>query len=106
MNIELMDVFWLVLLGLGLWHWWNAQGIKHRALSAVKEYCDKIDVQLLDDGIALKAFWLKRDPRGNMRIWRSYQFEFSSTGNERYRGVVILLGSVVQSIDAEPHRVH
>ena len=85
--------------------WWNAQGIKQIALKATKDHCKKVDVQLLDDGVVLHGFWLKRDTRGSMRLWRSYNFEFTSTGNERYNGRVTLLGRFVEEIHLDPHRI-
>ncbi len=86
--------------------WWNAQGIKQIALQATRAYCKKMDVQLLDDGVVLHGFWLKRDGGGSMRLWRSYDFEFTSTGNERYSGQVILLGRFVEDIRLDPHRLN
>lgn len=105
MNIELSDLFVAAFFGVIVWHLWNAQGIKQYALSEVKAYCDKMDVQLLDEGIVLRGFWLKRDSHGRLKIWRSYLFEFSSTGDERYQGRIILLGMVIQQIQLQPHRL-
>jgi hypothetical protein len=106
MNVSLADVLLLFLFFVLVWHLWHAQGIKQQALLAVREYCEQMDVQLLDDGIVLRGFWLKRNPRGQLQIWRSYLFEFSSTGDERYQGRIMLLGSVVESIELQPHRLH
>ncbi|MBN4055541.1 DUF3301 domain-containing protein, partial [bacterium AH-315-K03] len=83
-----------------------SQGIKQLALKETKSYCEKMEVQLLDEGVALRGFWLKRDDRGNVRLWRSYLFEFTSTGNERYNGRIILLGRRVESITLDPHRLN
>jgi Protein of unknown function (DUF3301) len=77
---DLSDVFIFSLFIAFLMLWWNAQGIKQTALNATKSYCKKMDVQLLDDGVALHGFWLKRNRSGNLCLWRSYNFEFTSTG--------------------------
>lgn len=86
--------------------WWTAQGAKQLALQATRQYCRQMDVQLLDDVVALRGFWLKRDENGGVRIWRSYNFEFTATGNERYQGRIILLGRSVEQILLEPHRLN
>ena len=86
--------------------WWNAQGAKQRALESTRAYCKRMDLQLLDDVVALRGFWFKRDRGGRLHLWRSYNFEFSSTGSERYQGRIILLGFSVESIELEPHRLH
>jgi hypothetical protein len=106
MAVELGDVLWLMGGLAFLTYWWQGQGIKSRALQAAKVHCKTMDVQLLDDSIVLRGFWLKRDGRGSLRLWRSYLFEFSSTGEQRYSGRVILLGPHIESVQLEPHRLH
>ena len=51
-----------------------------------------MEVQMLDGYVALNGIWLKRDKAGKMQLRRSFLFEFSSTGNERYNGTVLMLG--------------
>jgi hypothetical protein len=106
MAVDLFDVLWLMGGLAFLSYWWQGQGIKIRALQAVKAHCQTMDVQLLDESIVLRGFWLKRDSRGSLRIWRSYLFEFSSTGEQRYTGRVILLGPHIESVQLDPHRLH
>jgi hypothetical protein len=106
MVVDLGDVLWLMGGLAVLVYWWQGQGIKSRALQAVKAHCKTMDVQLLDESIVLRGFWLKRDGRGSLRIWRSYLFEFSSTGEQRYTGRVILLGPHIESVQLDPHRLH
>ena len=103
---DLGDVLVFCLFIILLMLWWNAQGVKQVALDATRAYCKKMDVQLLDDGVVLRGFWLKRDNRGSIRLWRSYNFEFTSTGNDRYAGQIILLGRLVENIHLEPHRLN
>lgn len=105
MAIDLFDVFILSVFLLILAYWWQAQGVKHRAIKAVKAHCKSMDVQLLDDSVELKRFWFKRNARGQLAIWRSYAFEFSSTGEERYLGRVVMLGIQLERVDLSPHRL-
>lgn len=86
--------------------WWNAQGVKQRALQATKAHCKEMGVQLLDDGLVLRGFWVKRNTAGRLCLWRSYNFEFTSTGNERYGGQIIMLSHWVESIQLDPHRLN
>lgn len=104
--IDLGDILLCTLFVTFIMLWWNAQGVKHIALTATKNHCKKMDVLLLDDGVVLRGFWLKRDARGHLRLWRSYTFEFSSTGHERYNGQIILLGRFVEDIHLDPHRLN
>lgn len=101
---ELADIFWLGLLLLACFYWWKAHGMKETALAAVRRYCREMQLDLLDDTVVLKAFWFKRDSQGRIRMWRTFLFEFSSTGEERYSGRIVLLGSTVESIQLQPYR--
>lgn len=60
---------------------------------------------MLDGYVALNKLRLKRDESGKIRIWRSFLFEFTSTGEERYDGQITLLGVKILSIQLDPHRI-
>jgi hypothetical protein len=92
------------LLALGF-YWSNAMKAREIAYAAVVVHCQKMEVQLLDDYVALTGFWLKRDDYGKLVGWRSYQFEFTSTGEERYQGKVVLVGKKVTNIQLDVYRI-
>ncbi|MFW5444580.1 MAG: DUF3301 domain-containing protein [Methylococcaceae bacterium] len=101
----MLDLFFIILLlFIGL-YWSNSMKAREIAFFAVNVHCQKMDVQLLDEYVALNGIWPKRDEHGKVKAWRSYQFEFSSTGDERYNGKVIMLGRNIVSIQLEPHRI-
>lgn len=104
--INLADLFWLMLIVLACVYLWKAHGMKELALAACKRYCEQSDVQLLDECVVLKGFWFKRDASGRLRMWRSYWFEFTATGDDRYRGKVVLLGVRIENIQLEAYRLH
>ena len=106
MYIDIEALFWLTLICFLLYHWWQAQKIKEIALNYTRRQCAELELQLLDDNFKLRGFWLKRDSNGQLRIWRSYNFEFSSTGDERYAGRVVTLGNKVTDLHLAPHRLH
>ncbi len=101
----MIDLLLIVLLVAVCLLWSNSLAARELALNAVKSYCLKMDVQLLDDYVALTGLWPKRNIQGKIQAWRSYTFEFSSTGHERYNGKIIILGHVVESIVLEPYRI-
>ncbi len=105
MYFDLKDLFWLSLIVLFGLHWWQGQRVKEVALRATRRHCEELDLQLLDDSIGLRAIWLKRDASGRLCWWRSYNFEFTSSGDDRYRGRVVTLGDRVESILVPPHRI-
>ncbi len=104
MFIELTDLFLLTLVAGVIYVWYKGLAVRERALKAVESYCNKLDLQLLDQNVSLRALWLKRDDRGRLALWRRYQFEFTTTGDQRYRGQVVLLGNRLESITSEAHK--
>jgi hypothetical protein len=101
----MLDDLVLIALLLGAYlHWSNGQRVKEIALKAVGTHCRNLEVQMLDEYVALNSIRLKRDQAGRIRLQRIFLFEFSSTGNERYNGVCIMLGRQIKSIQMEPHR--
>lgn len=97
---DLMVVFALFCIIALFWH--NA-AFKELALSSAKAHCEKFDVQLLDDSIAIKGLWPVRNNRGTAVVRRRYEFEFSATDNRRHTGEVELRGRHVARIQLEPH---
>ena len=106
MFIEFSDLLWFTLICLCLWYWWSAQKVKEIALRAAQKNCKELSLQLLDESVGLRALWLKRDDNGQLRLWRRYLFEFSSTGEDRYTGKVIMLGLRITKVELEPHRLN
>ncbi|MBV1789874.1 DUF3301 domain-containing protein [Marinobacterium sp. D7] len=102
---ELKDLFWLALTGAICLLWWRGQKVREIALKHARKSCNEMDLQLLDESVALRAIWIKRDEDGQLHIWRRYTFEFTSTGDERYSGQVVTLGYRATGIDLPPHRI-
>lgn len=104
MYVELSDVFWLMVIGLILWHWWESLKVRETALKAATNRCKEMDLQLLDSSVGQRGIWVKKDSHGRLRWWRRYIFDFSSTGEDRYRGTVITLGDKILHIEMEAHK--
>jgi hypothetical protein len=98
------DLILIVLLLCAYLYWLDGQRVKEIAFKAVRTHCLSLELQMLDEYVALDGVRLKRDQTGKMRVSRIYLFEFSSTGNERYNGVCVMLGRRVEAIQMEPYR--
>lgn len=103
--LELSDLFLLLLIFAALLLTWSSLGARERALIAVRHHLKTQQLQLLDDNVALRALWLKRNARGQVSLWRRYHFEFSSLGDERYQGRIIMLGRQTETIQLQAHRL-
>ena len=101
----LNDFILIGVICLAYVYWFNAQKAKETALATATAHCLAMEVQMLDGYVAANGIWLKRDKAGKIRVQRSFLFEFSSTGYERYSGRVLMLGRRVESVYMEPYRI-
>ena len=65
--------------------------------------CARYDLQLLDDTVSFARLRLGRDEAGQLKIARTYTFEFSDTGNNRRHGAIVMLGAELQDMQLEPY---
>lgn len=104
MQLNLSDIVVFLIFALFLNYWWQSKAIKEKALLAVKQYCGKMDIQLLNDTIGISStrlIWHK----GAVKIRRCFTFEFTSTGKARYEGNIIFIKSALESISLDPHHI-
>jgi len=102
MNLQLHHVIWLLVIAAIGSYWWYTKGVREIAYRAVKRYCDSMDIQLLDFAVYESRTQLTRY-QGRVTTQRTFQFEFATTGEHRYRGTVEIIARKVISIDVEPH---
>lgn len=105
MRAYLLNLFLLAVIGGVLVFWWKTQGVKQLAFRAAQRHCDELGLQLLDQSVMLRGLGIKRHGWGRLRVRRKFGFEFSSTGEERYRGEVWMLDGAVERVAVEPHRI-
>lgn len=97
--------FWpLVLLSIGAWYWWDSAECVEIARLSGKQACQTHQLQFLDDSVARKKIWFKRNTRGRLQLYRLYSFEFTSDGAQRYAGTIKMAGQQVLEVDLEAHR--
>ena len=88
----------IVIIGIVGWFWQDSLRAKESACAACRKLCHAYDYQFLDDTIALKRVRLRRNSSGRATLARSYSFDFSLDGADRYRGSVETLGAAVQAV--------
>ena len=90
-----------VISGFGLLFWRDSLGAREQARAASARACQQINVQLLDDTVALERLWPRRDRDGRLKLERLYVFEFTDTGLVRRTGSVLLVGWRVEVLHME-----
>lgn len=101
-----MELGIIILLIASLFYWFDSIRAKENATQHAKNACKKVLIEFLDDTVLIKKVRLRRNTRGQMSIYREYEFEFSSTGEFRYKGRVRLLGSYLLDVEMEPYQFH
>lgn len=104
LHMSIQGLLGLLLLTAGGWYWFNAMRAKELARQACRQRCNDVGVIFLDDTAALTRLRLRRDSEGRVRIYREYQFEFTSDGSRRYGGEIALLGGHIKYLILEPYR--
>lgn len=94
----------LVTLGCIACFWYDTIRAREAGIRAARDSCAREGVQLLDDTVAFRSLRLGRRDNGRIALRRVYDFEYSGTGNDRYRGSVMLLGTDVVMLDVSAHR--
>jgi hypothetical protein len=95
----------ILAIAVGAFFWADSLRARESAVSAGRAACRRYDLQFLDETVSFTRLRLARDEDGQVRIARTYTFEFSDTGNNRRHGAIVLLGSQVQDLHLEPYPV-
>ena len=95
----------IVLIAAGIFLWLDSLRARERAVKAGRAACERYALQFLDDTVSFSRIRLRRDGEGQLRIARTYTFEFSDTGNNRRHGAIVMLGGELQDLQLEPYRI-
>ncbi len=104
--MAISDFIILLFLTGSIFYWLDSIRAKEIATKNASVACKKVLLEFLDDTVVIKKVRLRRNSRGAIAIYREYQFEFSSTGEHRYKGSVRLLGKYLIDIEMEPYQFH
>ena len=95
----------IVLICAGIYLWVDSLRARERAVQAGRSACERYALQFLDDTVSFTRMKLGRDDDGQLRIARTYTFEFSDNGNNRRQGSIMMLGGQLQDLHLEPYPV-
>ena len=90
-------------------YFYSSLRIKEFASLAARQHCKQVGVQLLDQSVSVEKVRITATTNANHRrslaIVRQYSFEFTSTGDERYAGEIIMQGAQITRIQLQAHRI-
>ncbi len=88
----MLELFALFIFLAAGWFWLDSLRARDFALDGARKACEAEGVQLLDWTVAMKRIRLGRDDEGRRGLQRTYEFEFSDTGNNRIEGSITVIG--------------
>jgi hypothetical protein len=94
----------IALMAAAVFLWLDSLRARERAVKAGRAACERYALQFLDETVSFTRMRLRRDAEGQLRIARTYTFEFSDTGNNRRQGAIVMLGGELQDLQMEPYR--
>ncbi len=101
----MIEIILAIIITVLLLFWSDDIKTREHALQAVRQYCDKFDLQLLDECVALNLLRLRRNNEGKMTFFRQYEFEFSATGIDRCKGRIKMSGKNIDTIQVDVHPI-
>jgi hypothetical protein len=102
---SLTKLLLLILAGVIAVYWWQSGLFKGRARELAAAHCRQLDLQLLDQSMVITAIRPVRGSDGRIEFRRTYQFEFSSTGDRRYQGKLVMQAMRLESIELETYKI-
>ncbi len=95
------DAIALLALAAGVWFWNDAVRVREQTLKHCRDACRELDIQLLEETVAIARTRLVRDARGRFLLHRWYRFEFSTDGTDRHPGLCSVAGRTIEFIRFE-----
>ena len=96
----------LVVIAAAALLWADSLRARERAVRAGRDACARYGLQFLDETVSFARMRLARNGEGQLKIARTYTFEFSDTGNNRRDGAIVMLGGELQDLHLEPYQLH
>lgn len=95
----------ICIFGL-IWFWHNSMRARETAILKAKHLCDDAHVQLLDETVAMRKITLTRQLSGSVNLKREYRFDYTTDGEYRHAGRIIIIGHTVTKAELTQKQTH
>ncbi|MGH8283285.1 MAG: DUF3301 domain-containing protein [Gammaproteobacteria bacterium] len=97
----LLGILALIVLAAFGWFWNDSLQARERMTETCARICGEMQLQFLDETVALARLRLTRAANGGLAWRRLYVFEFSESGSDRWKGRALLMGRRVESVQLD-----
>ncbi|MBU2879637.1 MULTISPECIES: DUF3301 domain-containing protein [Alteromonadaceae] len=102
MNFNLTDILVLFIIAAIAFQFWRIRGISEQAKVYLEKYCEINGLQLISIARSkTKVIFHK----AKLDWYTEFSFEFSSTGEERYLGLLKMRGVSVDDVNVPAYRI-
>jgi Protein of unknown function (DUF3301) len=98
---SVLAILALVAIAAGVWFWADSLRARERMTTTCARLCENMHLQFLDETVALARLRLTRTYHGALAWRRTYVFEFSESGSDRWKGRALLIGRQVESVQLD-----
>ncbi|MFA3789497.1 DUF3301 domain-containing protein [Aliiglaciecola sp. SL4] len=103
MNFNLTDILVLFIIAAIVFQFWRIRGISEQAKVYLEKYSEANGLQLISIARSkTKVIFHK----AKLDWYTEFSFEFSSTGEERYLGLLKMRGNSIQGVDLPAYRIN
>ena len=102
--LYIRELIFLLCLVLGSWFWIACLRARELATAEAQAVCEREGVQLLDQTVSCRSIRPARNTLGRLTLKRTYEFDYSSSGFDRYAGMLVLMGDDVALLDVSAHK--
>jgi hypothetical protein len=95
-SIYELIVFFIIVLGII--YWWKSRDNHTFALQSVRRYCEKRNIQLLDETLVFQSFIFATLANNKKYFCRKYIFDFCASGTDRHRGELLMRGDALARV--------
>jgi len=82
------SILLLLICIVVLWYYFSR--LREDLTRKARLVCRRLDVQLLDQSVSLKRFYINKDDDNKLALFFEYQFEISQNGVDRYKSSAFL----------------
>jgi hypothetical protein len=81
--------------------WHESLRVREAVTQMCRQICEKCNLQLLDQTVALTSISIRRTASGYPFLYRIYQFEVSNDGADRFTAYVAMAGKQVEAVQID-----
>lgn len=103
MNINLFDIVLLMVIIVVGMQFWRIRAISEHAKFYLSRYCEKNGLQLISIARSKTRLSIHK---GRLDWFNEFNFEFSSTGEESYQGILTMSGLSIVNTELPAYRIN